>query len=255
MYCSFILSYSFLLFQGHISFPLILDLSSFMNTGAGIKHTEAKPKLGPLNRHNGEIRSFPYSKYQNIAVKSISSETKVAEKQENHDIIVQNGPCSDASRRSADGNVSFSSLPPSLPLHLAPDLHLFLNRMVTLFLSLIVLTHLPFAEGCGCLASTIKTSNVPSCICSSTSWEQWKWALHGLQKSHSQVRWWRYCCSIRIFYWAMVLYFWFSSALCLTERCSWCKCQHAVLWENRKLMRLFLLFFVFGFKFLNIYNL
>ncbi|KAI3451051.1 hypothetical protein Pfo_007716 [Paulownia fortunei] len=117
---------------GHVSFPSILDLSSFMKTGVGIKNMEANLQFGPLNRSSREIRSFPYSKYQNMlldpgmlsckasTVKSISSETEVAGEQERSAVIVENGPSSKASdasllnsRRCADGNadVIFPSAP------------------------------------------------------------------------------------------------------------------------------------------------
>ncbi|KAK6125745.1 hypothetical protein DH2020_040519 [Rehmannia glutinosa] len=118
--------------QGHISFPLILDLSPFMNTGVGIKHIGANSQFGPLNRSR-KIRSFPYSKYQTMLLdpgmlsckatkgKSISSETKIAGEQERNTITVENGPCSKAfetslldSERRADGNGHvFSPLAPN----------------------------------------------------------------------------------------------------------------------------------------------
>ncbi|KAL3818824.1 hypothetical protein ACJIZ3_004729 [Penstemon smallii] len=86
---------------GHISFPWILDLSSFMKTEVGIKkNTEANSRLGSLNRGNRE-RSFPLSKYQNVlnvlTVESISSKTNVVGEQEANTNIIPSGPCSESS--------------------------------------------------------------------------------------------------------------------------------------------------------------
>ncbi|CAA0839199.1 Ubiquitin carboxyl-terminal hydrolase 27 [Striga hermonthica] len=93
--------------QGHISFPSILDISKFMNTGIGIKST-SKSQFGPLNPSLGEIRLFPFPKYQNTLVsprklhsaKSTCFETNASENQEKNTIAVNNGPCLKASESS-----------------------------------------------------------------------------------------------------------------------------------------------------------
>ncbi|KAK4417350.1 Ubiquitin carboxyl-terminal hydrolase 27 [Sesamum alatum] len=119
---------------GHVSFPLMLDLSSFMNTGVGLKNMEAKSRLGSglLSHSSREMRSFPYSKYQNMLlapdmpsskasrVESISSASEIVEKRERNAILVRNGPCSTGSdagpslldsTRRADKHANFPSPP------------------------------------------------------------------------------------------------------------------------------------------------
>ncbi|KAL7104535.1 hypothetical protein ACP275_08G251400 [Erythranthe tilingii] len=95
---------------GHISFPSILDLSPFMNTGVEIKNTEPNLQISPLNRRSREIRSFTYSNYQNLLLdpaklnckstteKSISSETMLEGPEASK-------PSSSDSTKSADGNM------------------------------------------------------------------------------------------------------------------------------------------------------
>ncbi|KAL7144122.1 hypothetical protein ABFS83_08G237300 [Erythranthe nasuta] len=95
---------------GHISFPSILDLSPFMNTGVDIKNTEPNLQISPLNRRSREIRSFTYSNYQNLLLdpaklnckstteKSISSETMLESPEASN-------PSSSDSTKSADGNM------------------------------------------------------------------------------------------------------------------------------------------------------
>ncbi|GER35111.1 ubiquitin carboxyl-terminal hydrolase [Striga asiatica] len=92
--------------QGHISFPSILDISKFMNTGIGRKST-SKSQFGPLNPSLREIRSFPFPKYRNTLVsprklhsaKNTCFETNASGNQENT-IAVNNGPCLKASESS-----------------------------------------------------------------------------------------------------------------------------------------------------------
>ncbi|XP_011100068.1 ubiquitin carboxyl-terminal hydrolase 27 [Sesamum indicum] len=117
---------------GHVSFPLMLDLSSFMNTGVGLKSMEANSQSGLLSHSSRELRSFTYSKYQNMLlapgmpsskasrVESISSASEIVEKQERSATLVGNGPCLTASEsgpswldstRCADKHANFPSPP------------------------------------------------------------------------------------------------------------------------------------------------
>lgn len=104
--------------RGHVSFPSILDLSSFMNVGVGIKAMNTSPHQRPSNQ------TFPLFKFQTPPIKastekSISSEA--AAEQESNSIVVENGPrleASDASlpgsRSSADNNAEVK-LPSTRP--------------------------------------------------------------------------------------------------------------------------------------------
>ncbi|KAL0378875.1 UNVERIFIED_CONTAM: Ubiquitin carboxyl-terminal hydrolase 27 [Sesamum radiatum] len=117
---------------GHVSFPLMLDVSSFMNTGVGLKNMEANSRSGLWSHSSRELRAFPYSMYQNMLlapgmpsskidrVESISSASEIVEKQERNAILVGNGPCPTASEsgpsllgstRHADKHANFPSPP------------------------------------------------------------------------------------------------------------------------------------------------
>ncbi|PIN26837.1 Ubiquitinyl hydrolase 1 [Handroanthus impetiginosus] len=97
---------------GHVSFPSILDLSSFMNNGVGIKDMDANLRFGLLSRSSGEVSSFPFPKYHKMprdprmgsckagTVESVSLETEAAGEQERNGIRAENGPC-----LKADGNL------------------------------------------------------------------------------------------------------------------------------------------------------
>ncbi|GFP83250.1 ubiquitin carboxyl-terminal hydrolase 27 [Phtheirospermum japonicum] len=110
--------------QGHIAFPLILDMSPFISTGVGIKDIGSDSRFGPSKRINKEIRTFPFHKYQYMLPdprKLNGKETKVAGEQESDTIAFENnGACSKASESSlldserhanANGGVIFP-LPP-----------------------------------------------------------------------------------------------------------------------------------------------
>ncbi|KAL3615888.1 hypothetical protein CASFOL_040182 [Castilleja foliolosa] len=89
--------------QGHIAFPLILDMSPFMSTGVGIKDS-LNSRFGPSDRSNRDIRTFPFPKYQNMLLdprKLNGKETKLAGGQESDKIVVENnGPRSKATESS-----------------------------------------------------------------------------------------------------------------------------------------------------------
>lgn len=114
----------FSFFQGHLSFPSVLDLSPFINFEV---RNEKREIISPCGSSNEKFKhSFPLSKYQNLqhdlgmpllAAKSLSSETEVSGEHGRNAIIYQDGHCpyaseegssSNNSRRYSDGNVSFS---------------------------------------------------------------------------------------------------------------------------------------------------
>ncbi|KAL0350048.1 UNVERIFIED_CONTAM: Ubiquitin carboxyl-terminal hydrolase 27 [Sesamum radiatum] len=93
---------------------------------------EANSRSGLLSRSSMELRSFPYSKYQNMLlapgmpsskasrIESISTASEIVEKQERSAILVGNGPCPTASESGpslldstsrADNHANFPSPP------------------------------------------------------------------------------------------------------------------------------------------------
>ncbi|KAH6791518.1 ubiquitin-specific protease 27 [Perilla frutescens var. hirtella] len=103
--------------RGHISFPLILDLSLFMNTGVGIKSMNANSHLRPSNQSSHGVAAFPRFKFQTTPLdpgttvkasteKSIASEA--AAEQERNGIVVENGPRLEASSVGLPGSRSYA---------------------------------------------------------------------------------------------------------------------------------------------------
>lgn len=88
--------------RGHVSFPLLLDLSPFLNTGVGIKAMDANLPFRPPNESSGGVVSFPRFNFQTTPLdpgtryrasteKSIASEAGAAEEETNAS-VVKNGP-------------------------------------------------------------------------------------------------------------------------------------------------------------------
>lgn len=123
---SYIKFVSFLSFQGHISFPSILDLSPFMNTKIVIKDLESNSRFPQSNRSSRNLRYSPHLIHQKMLFNpeilnsgvvtgvSMSAETEVITPQKRNVNITGNelsekDPTADRSLQnsgqSADDNV------------------------------------------------------------------------------------------------------------------------------------------------------